>query len=47
MRTALLAVVSQGYLTGGVQLGHLVPHRIVDETYHFLRIAEMSGEIVH
>jgi hypothetical protein len=47
MRTALLVVVSQGYLAVGAQLGHLVPHRIVDETYHYLRIAEMSGAIVH
>jgi hypothetical protein len=47
MRTALLAVVGQGYLAAGTRLGHLVPHRIVDETYHYLRIAEMSGAIVH
>jgi hypothetical protein len=47
MRTALLVVVGQGYLAAGARLGHLVPHRIVDETYHYLRIAEMSGVIVH
>jgi hypothetical protein len=47
MRTALLAVISQGYLAASTRLGHLVPHRIVDETYHYLRIAEMSGTIVH
>jgi hypothetical protein len=47
MRTALLAVVSQGYLAAGTRLGHLIPYRIVDETYHYLRTAEMSGTIVH
>jgi hypothetical protein len=47
MRAALLVVVSQGYLASGAQLGHLVPHRIVDETYHYLRIAEMFGTIIH
>ncbi len=47
MRSALLVVVSQGYLAGGAQVGRLVPHRIVDETYHYLRIAEMSGVIIH
>jgi hypothetical protein len=47
MRTALLVVVSQGYLAAGARLGQLVPHRIVDETYHYLRIAGMSGVIAH
>jgi hypothetical protein len=47
MRAALLVVVSQGYLAPSAQLGHLVPHRIVDETYHYLRIAEMFGTVIH
>jgi hypothetical protein len=47
MRAALLVVVSQGHLVPNAQLGHLVPHRIVDETYHYLRIAEMHGALIH
>jgi hypothetical protein len=47
MRAALLVVVSQGHLVPNAQLGHLVPHRIVDETYHYLRIAEMYGTVIH
>jgi hypothetical protein len=47
LRTALLVVVSQGYLLPSVQLGHSIPHRIVDETYHYLRVAAMDGTVIH
>jgi hypothetical protein len=47
MRAALLVAVSQGYLAPSAQLGHLVPHRIVDGTYHYLWIAEMFGTVIH
>jgi hypothetical protein len=47
LRTALLVVVSQGYLLPSVQLGHPRPHRIVDETYHYLRVAAMDGTVIH
>jgi hypothetical protein len=47
LRTALLAVISQGYLLPGIQLGHSIPHRLVDETYHYLRVAAMDGTVIH
>jgi hypothetical protein len=47
LRTALLVVVGQGHLLPGVRLGRPVPHRIVDETYHYLRVAAMDGTITH
>ncbi len=47
LRTAMLVVVSQGYLLPSVQLGHPRPHRIVDETYHYLRVAAMDDTVIH
>ncbi len=47
LRAALLVVVSQGYLLPSVQSGHSIPHRIVDETYHNLRVAAMDGTVIH
>jgi hypothetical protein len=47
MRATLLVVISQGYLLPDVLLGQAVPHRIVDETYHCLRIAGSCGTVIH
>jgi hypothetical protein len=47
LRTALLAVISQGYLLPGTQIGLSVPHRLVDETFHYLRVAAMDGTVIH
>jgi hypothetical protein len=47
LRTALLAVVSQGYLLPSVQMGNSIPHRLVDITYHHLRVAAMDGTVIH
>jgi hypothetical protein len=47
LRSALLVVVSQGYLVPGVLSGHTVPYRLMDETYHILRVAAMDGTIIH
>jgi hypothetical protein len=47
LRTALLAVVSQGHLVPGAQLGRSIPHRIVDETYHYLQVAAVDDTVTH
>jgi hypothetical protein len=47
LRAALLVVISQGYLLPNVQLSRSLPRRIVDETYHNLRVAAMDGTIIH
>jgi hypothetical protein len=47
LSTALLVVVSQGYLMPSALLGYSIPHRIVDETYHYLRVAAMDGTVIH
>jgi hypothetical protein len=47
LRTALMAVVSQGYLLPNVQIGNSLPHRLVDVTYHHLRAATMDGTVIH
>jgi hypothetical protein len=47
LSTALLVVVSQGYLKPNARLGYPIPPRIVDETYHYLRVAAMDGTVIH
>jgi hypothetical protein len=47
LRSALLVAVSQGYLLPNVLSGHTFPHRLVDETYHILRVAAMDGTVIH
>jgi hypothetical protein len=47
LRTALMAVVSQGYLLPSAQMGNSLPHRLVDVTYHYLRAATMDGTVIH
>ncbi len=47
LRIALLVVVSQGYLLPSVLSGHTIPRRLVDETYHILRVAAMDGTVIH
>jgi hypothetical protein len=47
LRTALMAVVSQGHLLPNARAGSSLPHRLVDVTYHHLRVATMDGTVIH
>jgi hypothetical protein len=47
MITASLAVIGRGYLLPDRDINLRIPHRLIDETYHPLRICGTDGTIVH
>jgi hypothetical protein len=44
---ASIAVIGQGYLLPNKETIFKIPHRLIDETYHPLRICSADGTIVH
>jgi hypothetical protein len=48
LRTALMVVISQGHLLPNARrAGSFLPQRLVDVTYHYLRVATMDGTVTH
>ncbi len=44
---ASIAVIGQGYLLPDKETNLKIPHRLIDETYHPLRVCGTDGTIVH
>jgi hypothetical protein len=44
---ASIAVIGQGYLLPDKETYLKIPHRLIDETYHPLRICSADGTTVH
>ncbi len=48
LKTAMMLVISQGLLLPNAhRAGSFLPQRLVDVTYHHLRVANMEGTIIH
>jgi hypothetical protein len=48
LKTAMMVVISQGLLLPNVRrAGNFLPQRLVDVTYHHLRVVAMDGTVIH
>jgi hypothetical protein len=44
---ATLSVIGMGYLRPDMKNRQLCPHRLTDETYHFVKLTDFEGTVMH
>jgi hypothetical protein len=44
---ATISVIGMGYLRPDRKDRQLLPHRMTDETYHFVKLTDFEGTVIH